>query len=130
MSFTPFRVAPSIARAEGGKVSYVKAHGALYNRAARDPVQAAALASAIRAYDVALPLLTLPGSAAATAGASAGLTVVADMELFPWLGSFGTQLTLCPRRSVHPGRQYFATGHALLDVVVSVLHRHRAGAAP
>lgn len=55
------------------------------------------------------------------------LTVTADMELFPWLGSFGTQLTLCPRRTVHPGRHYFATGHALLDVVVAVLQRHHAG---
>ena len=67
-----------IARAEGGRVGYVKPHGALYHRAARDPVQAIALASAIRAYDAALPLLTLPGSAAAAAGASAGLTVVAE----------------------------------------------------
>jgi hypothetical protein len=58
------------------------------------------------------------------------LTVTADMELFPWLGSFGTQLTLCPRRTVHPGRHYFATGHALLDVVVSVLQHHRAGVRP
>jgi 5-oxoprolinase (ATP-hydrolysing) subunit A len=67
-----------IARAEGGRVGYVKPHGALYHRAARDPVQAAAVAGAIRAYDAALPLLTLPGSAAATAGAAAGLTVVAE----------------------------------------------------
>ena len=33
-----------IARAEGGRVSYVKPHGALYNRAARDPEQATAIA--------------------------------------------------------------------------------------
>jgi UPF0271 protein len=67
-----------IARAEGGKVSYVKPHGALYNRAARDPVQAGAIASAIAAYDRALPLLTLPGSEAAAAAAAAGLTVIAE----------------------------------------------------
>ena len=29
-----------VARAEGGRVSYVKPHGALYNRAVRDPEQA------------------------------------------------------------------------------------------
>ena len=40
-----------IARAEGGRVSYVKPHGALYNRAVWDPVQAAAIAAAVRAYD-------------------------------------------------------------------------------
>lgn len=52
-----------IARAEGDRVRYVKPHGALYNRIVRDPVQAAAVAAAVEAYDPALPLLTLPGSA-------------------------------------------------------------------
>ncbi|HEY0541107.1 MAG TPA: 5-oxoprolinase subunit PxpA [Actinoallomurus sp.] len=52
-----------IARAEGGRVRYVKPHGALYNRIVRDPVQAAAVAAAVTAYDPALPMLTLPGSA-------------------------------------------------------------------
>ena len=52
-----------IARAEGGRVRYVKPHGALYNRILRDPVQAEAVAAAVRAYDPALPMLTLPGSA-------------------------------------------------------------------
>jgi UPF0271 protein len=52
-----------IARAEGGRVGYVKPHGALYNRIVRDPVQAAAVAAAVAAYDPALPVLTLPGSA-------------------------------------------------------------------
>jgi UPF0271 protein len=51
-----------IARAEGGRVRYVKPHGALYNRIVRDPVQAAAVAAAVAAYDPALPVLTLPGS--------------------------------------------------------------------
>jgi 5-oxoprolinase (ATP-hydrolysing) subunit A len=67
-----------IARAEGGKVGYVKPHGALYNRCARDPVQAAALAAAICAYDPRLPLLTLPGGEASRVAADAGLTVVAE----------------------------------------------------
>jgi 5-oxoprolinase (ATP-hydrolysing) subunit A len=48
-----------IARAEGGRASYVKPHGALYNRAARDPVQAAALVAAVTAYDRARPILLL-----------------------------------------------------------------------
>ena len=52
-----------IAKAEGGRVSYVKPHGALYNRAARDPEQAAAIAAAVCAYGPRLPVLTLPGSA-------------------------------------------------------------------
>ncbi|MEV5710855.1 5-oxoprolinase subunit PxpA [Actinoallomurus sp. NPDC052274] len=51
-----------IARTEGGRVRYVKPHGALYNRIVRDPVQAEAVAAAVEAYDPALPVLTLPGS--------------------------------------------------------------------
>ena len=66
-----------IARAEGGRVAYVKPHGALYNRTVRDAVQSAAMVEAIRAYDPALPLLTLPGSVAALEASAAGLTVVA-----------------------------------------------------
>ncbi|MWA00185.1 5-oxoprolinase subunit PxpA [Actinomadura sp. LD22] len=65
-----------IARAEGGRVSYVKPHGALYNRIARDAVQAAAVVEAVRAYDAALPVLTLPGSAVHKV--ADGLTVVAE----------------------------------------------------
>ncbi|MEP7022652.1 MAG: 5-oxoprolinase subunit PxpA [Actinomycetota bacterium] len=67
-----------IARAEGGRVSYVKPHGALYNRAVRDPVQAAAIVSAVRAYSPALPVLTLPGGELASAAAAAGLSVVSE----------------------------------------------------
>jgi len=67
-----------IARAEGGRVSYVKPHGALYNRAAWDPEQAAAVASAVVVYDAALPVLTLPGSALATAATDVRLPVVTE----------------------------------------------------
>src|SRR3984957_9997401 len=67
-----------IARAEGGRVRYVKPHGALYNRIARDPVQAQAVVAAVAAYDRALPLLTLPGSVAAQAAADAGLRAAAE----------------------------------------------------
>jgi 5-oxoprolinase (ATP-hydrolysing) subunit A len=68
----------AFARAAGSRVRYVKAHGALYNRIVRDPVQAAAVAEAIRSYDPALPLLTLPGSAAAAAAAEAGIEAVGE----------------------------------------------------
>jgi UPF0271 protein len=83
-----------IARAEGGRVSYVKPHGALYNRAARDPEQAAAIIAAVRSYDPRLPILTLPGSAAAAAAAQAGLPVVA--EAFADRG-YNDDATLVPR---------------------------------
>jgi UPF0271 protein len=67
-----------IARTEGGRVSYVKPHGALYNRVVWDAGQAAAIARAIRAYNPDLPLLTLPGSMAAIEASAAGLRVVAE----------------------------------------------------
>jgi 5-oxoprolinase (ATP-hydrolysing) subunit A len=67
-----------VARAEGGRVSYVKPHGALYNRAVWDAVQARAVIAAIRAYDPELPLLTLPGGVAAIEASAAGLRVVAE----------------------------------------------------
>ncbi|MFN2562287.1 MAG: LamB/YcsF family protein [Jatrophihabitans sp.] len=66
------------ARAAGTGVRYVKPHGALYNTAAEDPEQAAAIASAIAAYDRSLPLLALPGSAMADAAHAAGLPFVPE----------------------------------------------------
>ena len=68
----------AFARAAASRVRYVKPHGALYNRIARDPVQAAAVVDAIRRYDPALPLLTLPGSAAMRAAEDAGIPAVAE----------------------------------------------------
>ncbi|GLX94615.1 5-oxoprolinase subunit PxpA [Herbidospora sp. NBRC 101105] len=50
-----------IARAVGGRVAYVKPHGALYNRVVRDRVQARAVVDAVADYG-GLPVLTLPGS--------------------------------------------------------------------
>lgn len=67
-----------LARVEGSRVRYVKPHGALYNRVVSDEIQAAALVAAIRDYDAALPLLTLPGGQAARSASAAGLTVVGE----------------------------------------------------
>ena len=66
-----------IARAEGGRVGYVKPHGALYNRAARDREQAAAIASAVASYAT-LPILTLPGSELERAAEELRLPPVAE----------------------------------------------------
>jgi 5-oxoprolinase (ATP-hydrolysing) subunit A len=67
-----------IARAAGAEVRYVKPHGALYHRVARDPVTAAALADAVRRYDPALPVLLLAGSPGLAAVREAGLTGVGE----------------------------------------------------
>ncbi len=66
------------ARAAGSAVRYVKPHGALYNTAVDDPVQAGAVASAVAAFDRDLPLLALPGSALAEAARESGLPFVAE----------------------------------------------------
>jgi UPF0271 protein len=68
----------AFARASGTRVSYVKPHGALYNRIAIDKDLASAVVAAIREYDPGLPLLTLPGSAAAEAAEAAGIPVIAE----------------------------------------------------
>jgi len=64
------------ARAAGDRVRYLKPHGALYHVAATDAGQAGAVVSALVAWDRPLPVLTLPGSALATAAEAAGLPVV------------------------------------------------------
>lgn len=67
-----------MARAEGGHVSYVKPHGALYSRAARDPEQAAAIAAAVASYNPRLAILTLPGSELERAATEVRIPAVAE----------------------------------------------------
>ena len=67
-----------IARSEGGRVRYVKPHGALYNRTVTDPAQAAAGVAAGEAYDPNLPVLGLPGSQLLQQAEKAGLRVVRE----------------------------------------------------
>jgi UPF0271 protein len=67
-----------IARAEGGRVRYVKPHGALYNRTVADQAQAAAVVAAVSAYDPSLPVLGLPGSQLLRQAAEVGLTAVGE----------------------------------------------------
>jgi UPF0271 protein len=67
-----------MARAAGTHVSYVKAHGALYNRVASDPHHAAALIEGTRAFVPDLPLLGLPGSVLLSLADDAGSPTVAE----------------------------------------------------
>ena len=70
------------ARAAGGRVDYLKPHGALYNRVVADAEQAGAVVDALRAWGRAdgraLPVLGLPGSALLRAAAAAGMPVVGE----------------------------------------------------
>ncbi len=69
------------ASAAGTRVRYVKPHGALYNRAARDAETARAIAEGVRAADPALALLGLAGSALLSAARDAGLRAVSEAFL-------------------------------------------------
>lgn len=68
----------AIASSEGVRLRHVKAHGALYNMAARDRALADALARAVRAVDPSLVLFGLAGSEVLRAGRAAGLAVAAE----------------------------------------------------
>ena len=61
----------ALARAAGTRVSYVKPHGALYNRIVHDDVQARAVVDGVRAFGD-LPLLVLPGSVVEARARAAG----------------------------------------------------------
>ncbi|MDB4948912.1 MAG: hypothetical protein JWM27_1561 [Gemmatimonadetes bacterium] len=64
--------------AAGTRLRYVKAHGALYNRAARDASVADAVAQGVHLADPSLVLLGLAGSELVRAGRAAGLRVAAE----------------------------------------------------
>jgi len=68
----------AIVRARGGRLSHVKAHGALYNRAARDAPLARAIAEAVREYGRDLILVGLAGSAQLAAARAAGLRAAGE----------------------------------------------------
>jgi UPF0271 protein len=68
-----------VAAAEGAKLQHVKPHGALFNMAVRDASLAAAIASAVAAFDRSLILFGLPGSQILAAGRAAGLRVAAEV---------------------------------------------------
>jgi UPF0271 protein len=67
-----------IVRAEGGELAHVKAHGALYNQAARDPELAACIARAIRDFNPGLKVVGLAGSVLIEAVRAEGLTALEE----------------------------------------------------
>jgi 5-oxoprolinase (ATP-hydrolysing) subunit A len=80
LDLPPAEVARSIiaqlgALARWGRFGHVKPHGALYNRSARDPAVAAAVAAAVLEFDPNLMLVGLAGGALVAAGRSLGLRV-------------------------------------------------------
>ncbi len=67
-----------LARSVGGRVAYVKPHGALYNTIVHHEEQAAAVVSAVAAWPGGLPVLGLPGSRFLALAAEAGLPTVTE----------------------------------------------------
>lgn len=67
------------ARALGGRLTFVKTHGALYNMAAKDPALADAIASAVFDYDPGLAFYGLAGSELIRAAQARGLRAVSEV---------------------------------------------------
>lgn len=67
-----------IARSAGGRVAYVKPHGALYNATVTHAEQAGAVVDAVARYDPSLAVLGLPGSALLERADRAGLRGVTE----------------------------------------------------
>ncbi|PYY33311.1 LamB/YcsF family protein [Curtobacterium sp. MCJR17_055] len=66
------------ARVAGTAVTYVKPHGALYNTACADPVQAETVVRAVADVDPSLSVLALPGSELVLAAERHGLRAVRE----------------------------------------------------
>ena len=81
-----------LAKGVGGRVTYVKPHGALYNTIVRDEVQAAAVVEAVR--NAGLPLVGLPGAASLRLAEAAEVPVI--LEGFADRG-YTDEGTLVPR---------------------------------
>ena len=68
----------AIVRVEGGQLAHVKAHGALYNQAARDAALARCIAEAVRDFNPTLKVMGLAGSAMIGAIRAAGLVALEE----------------------------------------------------
>jgi UPF0271 protein len=67
------------ARAAGGRLSHVKAHGALYNMAVKDAALSLALAQAVRDFDPTLVYFGLAGSVMLSAAEGLGLRTASEV---------------------------------------------------
>lgn len=65
----------ALCRQHNYPMKHVKPHGALYNQAAKDPMVAAAIITAIKSFNPTLQLYALSNSVLAKLGKEAGLTV-------------------------------------------------------
>lgn len=68
----------AVARSVGGRVAYVKPHGALYNAIVEHEEQAAAVVAAVRSFEPGMAALGLPGSRWLALAEAAGLRPVPE----------------------------------------------------
>lgn len=68
----------AFAKIAGTRICYIRAHGALYNVAAKNTEHAQAIVDAVRLYDPALPLLCQVGTEQWNLAVEAGLTTIAE----------------------------------------------------
>jgi UPF0271 protein len=111
-----------LARAAGGRVSYVKPHGALYNTIVHHEAQAAAVVEAVTSYDPELPVLGLPGSRWLALAGEAGLATHA--EAFADRG-YTAEGTLVPRSQ---GGAVLTDADEVADRVLRMVEDHQVEA--
>ncbi|MGG5288585.1 5-oxoprolinase subunit PxpA [Pseudomonas shirazensis] len=97
-----------ICKVQGGRVAYVKPHGALYNDMMADPVKLRAVLEAVAAYDSRLPLMLM-----ATADDRAAQQMGEEMGVTLWFEAFAD-------------RAYTASGHLLSRRLPGAVHHEPA----
>lgn len=97
-----------ICRVLGGRVAYVKPHGALYNDMMADPLKLRAVLEAVAAYDASLPLMLM-----ATADDSAARALGETVGVPLWFEAFAD-------------RAYTASGHLVSRRLPGAVHHDPA----
>ncbi|MGE1083638.1 5-oxoprolinase subunit PxpA [Pseudomonas shirazensis] len=97
-----------ICKVQGGRVAYVKPHGALYNDMMADPVKLRAVLEAVAAYDSSLPLMLM-----ATADDYATQQMGDELGVTLWFEAFAD-------------RGYTASGHLLSRRLPGAVHHEPA----
>ncbi|WP_409268678.1 5-oxoprolinase subunit PxpA [Pseudomonas sp. KCJK9044] len=97
-----------ICRVLGGRVAYVKPHGALYNDMMADPIKLRAVLEAVAAYDAGLPVMLM-----ATADDSAAQALGDEIGVPLWFEAFAD-------------RAYTASGHLVSRRLPGAVHHDPA----
>ena len=106
----------AFAQAQGGRLRFVKAHGALYNMAARDAALAGAIAAAVADYDRSLAFVGLAGSELIRAAEKRGLRAIGEVFADR---SYQDDGTLTPRSQ--PGAMIESVEDSVRQVLAMVL---------